>query len=230
MGFDPFARLLWLELLIVNSTSLPLHRNPGVWLGLTSATGLPLLAWTVTGMLSWPLALGLAIVPLLCAVQLARTARNARRIANLQAGGFTNAAIRRYNWRMAVASAIYVVGMMIAIKVYDANEGTLSAPLTFAIAMLPTLPALGMIVSMVRYLIEEEDEFLRHRASLAALIGLGLVLTLGTIWGFLETFGLVINIWAWWVVPVWAIGLGIGQAFLAYRDRASQAHETGDKS
>ena len=55
---------------------------------------------------------------------------------------------------------------------------------------------------------------------LASLIGLGLVLSAGSFWGFLETFGLVPHVPGWWAVPIWAIGMGLGQAWLAWRDKA----------
>ena len=53
----------------------------------------------------------------------------------------------------------------------------------------------------------------------AALIGLALVLLAGTLWGFLETFGIAPHVPAWWVVPVWAIGLGLGQMIMTSADR-----------
>ena len=61
----------------------------------------------------------------------------------------------------------------------------------------------------------------RHflRQTSAALIGLALVLLAGTLWGFLETFGIAPHVPAWWVVPVWAIGLGLGQMIMTSADR-----------
>ena len=82
-----------------------------------------------------------------------------------------------------------------------------------------------MIIIMARYLMEETDEYLRHRASFSSLIGLGVVLVLGTVWGFLETFGLVPHIWAWWVMPAWAIGLGIGQGVLSLSEKSGEDEE-----
>ena len=34
---------------------------------------------------------------------------------------------------------------------------------------------------------------------------------------FLEMFELVPHIWAWWVLPVWAIGLGLAQLWQKVR-------------
>ena len=49
-------------------------------------------------------------------------------------------------------------------------------------------------------------------------VALGLVLALGIFWGFLEMFELVPHVWAWWVLPVWAIGLGFAQLWQKVRD------------
>ena len=52
---------------------------------------------------------------------------------------------------------------------------------------------------------------------MAALFALGVVLAIGIFYGFLETFELVPHIWAWWVLPVWAIGLGLAQLWQKVR-------------
>jgi len=81
------------------------------------------------------------------------------------------------------------------------------------------VPIYAMIWAMARYLVEEDDEFLRHRAIMASLFGLGLVLAAGSFWGFLETFGVVPHVDAWWTFPAWAIGMGIAQCWMSWRDR-----------
>ena len=120
-----------------------------------------------------------------------------------------------YNRRIVFSSFGYVLGLGIAITLWDRYE--LSDPAVFAISLLPTLPTFGIIWAMVRYLAEEQDEYLRYRTIMAALVALGLVLALGIFWGFLEMFELVPHIWAWWVLPVWAIGLGLAQLWQKVR-------------
>ncbi len=137
--------------------------------------------------------------------------------------GSGSEAILRYNRRMLLASFGYVLGLGIAVSVY--NAGPVAGAAAFALALLPTLPTFGMIWAMGRYLMEEQDEYLRHRTITASLMSLGLVLSLGIFWGFLETFGVVPHIWAWWVLPVWALGLGIAQSWFTLRDRRSDAEE-----
>lgn len=129
----------------------------------------------------------------------------------------SNAAIIRYNRRMLGASFGYVLGLGIAVALF--NRTTLPPPAVFAIALLPTLPTFVMIWAMARYLTEETDEYLRYRNVQAALVSLGLTLAVGIFWGFLETFELVPHVPAWWVLPVWAIGLGIAQLWMWARER-----------
>jgi hypothetical protein len=130
----------------------------------------------------------------------------------------TGRAIVRYSKGIAVTSLLYVLGLGLAITLDRRME--LSDATAFLVALMPVAPILGMVWVMGRYLYEEQDEYLRHRAMIASLIGLGLVLSVGSFWGFLETFGLVPHVPGWWAVPIWAIGMGLGQAWMAWRDRA----------
>lgn len=187
--------------------------TPGPWLGMLMGFGTPLCVFLLSG-LGW--GGGLAAFAVLGAIAIAIM----RRFSGDDATHvFGSPALARYNTRFLLAMMAYVAGLLIAMFIYNREMPT--GPLAYAVPLLPTLPLLTMIAVMGRYLVEETDEYLRHRTSLSALIGLGLVLVVGTAWGFLETFGLVPNIWAWWVVPVWAIGLGIGQGILARYDRAA---------
>jgi len=137
-------------------------------------------------------------------------------IARQRTAGCASKAMVDYNRRVLVSSFGYALGLGIAVTLWDNYE--LSRPVVFAISLLPTLPTFGVIWAMARYLAEEQDEYLRHRTIMAALIALGLVLALGIFWGFLEMFELVPHVWAWWVLPVWAIGLGFAQLWQKVRD------------
>lgn len=124
-------------------------------------------------------------------------------------GTCASEAMAIYNRRVLIGVFSYVLGLGIAVTLW--NEYTLSRPIVFLVSLLPTLPTFGIIWAMGRYLAEEQDEYLRHRTIMAALAALGVVLGLGIFWGFLEMFGLVPHVWAWWVLPVWAIALGLAQ-------------------
>lgn len=124
------------------------------------------------------------------------------------AGNFS-LAMGRYNRRMLIASAVYVVGLFGAIWAHD--NLSLNSISAFVFALLPSIGVLAMVWAMARLVTEEEDEYLRFRYVRASLFGLGTLLTLATIWGFFEQFDLVPHAPSWMAVPVFAIGLGIAQ-------------------
>ncbi|NCP14327.1 MAG: hypothetical protein GW858_09215 [Sphingomonadales bacterium] len=184
--------------------------GPGFWAGLYCASIAIIATLRITDAIPTPVGLTLFVGAMALLIPLVRAAE--RRSA---AKGCMNAVIVRYNRRMLTASMGYVLGLGIAIALWNAYD--LSGPVVFAIALLPTLPTFGMIWAMGRYLVEETDEYLRYRTMLAAIISLGMVLATGIFWGFLEMFELVPHIWAWWVLPVWSGGLGVAQLWMKVR-------------
>ena len=82
------------------------------------------------------------------------------------------------------------------------------------LALATAAPLLFLIWAMGRYLTKETDEYLRHLEAMSALIGLGAVLVLATVWGFLEAFRLVPHMWPWLLVPFFSLAYGIGRAWL----------------
>ncbi len=129
--------------------------------------------------------------------------------------GCESVAMAAYNRRILTAAFGYVLGLGVAISLWHNYE--LARPMIFAISLLPALPTLAMVWAMARYLTDEQDEYLRHRTVMAALAALGVVLATGIFWGFLEMFELVPHLWSWWVLPVWAIALGLAQLWMKAR-------------
>jgi hypothetical protein len=181
-------------------------RGPGFWAGLYCASVAVVAALLLTDAIAPTVGLILFVGAMGLLIPLVRSSEQ-RECAN--------PVIIRYNRRMMAASLGYVLGLGIAIALW--NNYDLSGPVVFAIALLPTLPTFAMIWAMGRYLVEEQDEYLRYRTVRAALMSLGMVLALGIFWGFLEMFELVPHIWAWWVLPVWSVGLGLAQLWMKVR-------------
>ena len=121
--------------------------------------------------------------------------------------GCASSAMARYNRRMLAVSGLYVVGLLGAVWAHDLLKPT--GPLAYLIAFAPSVGVLAMIWAMARLLIEETDEYLRYRTIRSYLFGLGTLLTLATVWGFFEQFGLVPHVPNWAAVPVFAIGMGL---------------------
>jgi hypothetical protein len=141
--------------------------------------------------------------PMLLLIPLVRASQRQAR-----ASSALTPAIKAYNRRSLVWSFAYVFALFAAMSIDKAYDP--QGPLAYLVAILPALPIFYFIWALGRYLSDEQDEYIRMRQVRAALIATAIVLGLGTFWGFLEMFALVPHVWAWWVVPVWAMGLGIG--------------------
>ncbi len=187
--------------------------RPGLWIGLFFASAGIIAALKLTEAIDPTTAFLWFAISMLLLVPMIRSMRAAG-----PTGSSNSAAAIRYTKRIGISSALYVLGLGIAITIDRRME--LSTALAFAIAMLPVLPIFGTIWSMGRYLVEEKDEYLRHRAAMASLAGLGLLLGVASFWGFLETFGIVPHAEGWWAVPIWAVGMGLSQGWMSHRDRA----------
>ena len=82
--------------------------------------------------------------------------------------------------------------------------------MVYFIAILPALPIIGIFVAMGRYLVEENDEFVRMLMIRQTLWASGFALSAATVWGFLENFDLVGHVDGYYIVIAWFAGLGIG--------------------
>jgi hypothetical protein len=148
--------------------------------------------------------LAIALVPMLFLIPMIRSAERAQ----VETGGAT-AAMLRYTRRVTVMTFAYVIALFAAIGITRQME--VQGPFLWILALLPTIPIVGMVIAMGRLLVEETDEYQRLRFLRASVVATGFVLVLSTLWGFLEMFGLVPHLWLWAVFPVWALGLGVGQ-------------------
>jgi hypothetical protein len=185
-------------------------RGPVFWGAMFVTAMIGAGALNVSNAIEGPAATILMIVPMILLLPFVKAAE--RRSA---AKGCMNPVIMRYNRRMLLASFGYVLGLGIAITLWKQFEPP--APVSFALALLPTLPTFFMFWAMGRYLVEETDEYLRFQTIRAALMSLGMVLAVGLFYGFLEVFKLVPHIEAYWVLPVWAMGLGLAQLWMKVR-------------
>lgn len=114
---------------------------------------------------------------------------------------------KRYNWRVIWLSLVYALFLISA--VYGFKHQLIPAGFKYIVAVLPALPIVGLFVAMGRYLVEEQDEYVRMLMIRQSLWASGFTLSLATVWGFLDNFGLVGHIDGYWIV-VWFVGLAIG--------------------
>ncbi len=126
-----------------------------------------------------------------------------------------NPAVRRYQVRVIGLSIVYAFVLIGAELLFRHHR--VSGAMAYGVAALPALPIIGIFVAIWRYLIEERDEYLRMLMVRQSLIATGLTLSIVTMWGFLETFGLVVHLEAYYVAVLWFAGLGAGALVIRLR-------------
>lgn len=128
---------------------------------------------------------------------------------------------KRYNWRVIWLSLLYAVFLIGA--VYGFKHHLVPNGLKYFVAILPALPIIGIFGAMGRYLVEEQDEYVRMLMVRQTLWASAFALSLATTWGFLETFDLVGHADGYWVMIAWFFGLGLGGLYnrLTYGESGS---------
>ncbi|WP_239805165.1 hypothetical protein [Croceicoccus hydrothermalis] len=184
--------------------------RPGLWIGLYFASIAAVAGLRLSDAIHEPV----GFILLACCFTLLIPMARARNRTNI----CMSPAVRRYNTRLVATSLAYITGLGVAVWIHNRLE--LSPLALFFVALLPVIPTLAIIFIMGRYIVEEQDEYLRHRAVQASLVGLGAVLALGSFWGFLETFSVVPHVPGWMSVPVFAVGMSAAQCWMTLRNRA----------
>jgi len=98
----------------------------------------------------------------------------------------------------------------------------ISDPLLMVMATAAALPVLGMFASWGRYLSDERDEY--HQALTLRRIAVATNATMGAavVWGFLQAFGVMPLVEAYWIPFVWVVIQGAsGCIALLSRGRAA---------
>lgn len=85
--------------------------------------------------------------------------------------------------------------------------------LSLAMAIVASLPVLGIFASWGRYVSDERDEY--HQALTLRRIAVATNATMGAavVWGFLQAFGVMPLIEAYWVPFVWVVMQGVFACF-----------------
>lgn len=99
----------------------------------------------------------------------------------------TKPAWRRYMIRFTAAMAAYVA-VLVAVDYAIRGGMAPPKPWLYLVAVAPAIPVAAVIVIVLRYLLEEEDEYQRMLSIRAYVAATGLTLTVCTAWGFLQDF------------------------------------------
>lgn len=124
---------------------------------------------------------------------------------------------RRYLRRFVPLMVLYVATIMGVSVVFRTLHP--AGPLAWALAVAPGLPILGVIAVMGLYLKEEADEFQRNVLVEAMLWGIGLTLSVTTVWGLLEFYVDAPPLPAFWAFPVFCGAMGLAQPLVRGRYR-----------
>jgi len=119
-----------------------------------------------------------------------------------------NRAQKRYTISVLLLMAGYVL-ILLGVVAYH-NNHPLHGPLGYVAGLLPAFPVIGVFFVLGRYLVEERDEYLRLQVTRQALVATGFAMSIATAWGFLENFGLVPHVYAYYAAILWFAGLGVG--------------------
>jgi hypothetical protein len=115
---------------------------------------------------------------------------------------------KRYNGRVIWLGLLYAAFLLPA--VYGFKHGLVPGWAAYPVAVLPSLPIIGIFGALGRYLVEEQDEYVRMLMVRQILWASGFTLSIATVWGFLDNFRLVGHADGYWLIAVWFIGLGLG--------------------
>ncbi|MEO7277233.1 MAG: hypothetical protein ABIW33_04340, partial [Sphingomicrobium sp.] len=186
--------------------SLSNRSNARLWVGAYLAANFGTAALFKTGVVpGWP-GMALFAASFLLLLPLARSVERAQ-----IASGNSSLAMRIYSRRVIAAGLVYVVFLLGGMTVARVYAPPVPARVLMALAV--ALPVLFMIRAMALLLRDEQDEYLRMRVVNQSLVATGFLLTIATLYGFLNAFDVAPRIDAWAAFPVWAAGLGLGRLF-----------------
>jgi len=125
---------------------------------------------------------------------------------------YRSPAIRRYMIRLIVLVSLYLVTLFTAVMMFKAQA--VSGVPAVILAILPALPIIGVFWAVMRFLIEEPDEFMRMLLVRQCLVATGFCLTIMTVWEFLQNFDILPpGNGGFGAAFFWFIGLGFGALY-----------------
>jgi len=130
----------------------------------------------------------------------------------------TKPAWRRYIIRFTVAMVTYAV-VLLAVAYILRSGMAPPKPWLYLVAVAPALPVAAVIVIVLRYLIEEEDEYQRMLNIRAYVAATGLTLTICTGWGFLQDFAGLPKISLTEVFMMFCASQGVATGWTRWRNR-----------
>jgi len=132
--------------------------------------------------------------------------------------GKASAARRRYLKRLIGFMALYIA-LLVPIVWSHLRGYWPDGPLKYMLAVLPALPVIGVIWAILRFVVEEEDEYLRYLHVQAVLVATGITLSVSTAWSFLARYAGVTAQNGMYVFVIFCAALFIGMGLISRRQR-----------
>ena len=129
----------------------------------------------------------------------------------------TNPDVRRYWTRFVPMFAAYLV--LLPFVTWYFHRYHPHGLFAYILAVLPSIPGIGIMVALGLYLAEEIDEFQRNLMIQALLWALGGVLVFASVWGSLETYVHIRHMQYSYAFFVFWICYGISYPFLLRKYR-----------
>lgn len=162
--------------------------------------------WSLTG----PLLVAAIAVPGAALIWMIVVSSRVRR-----ACGPASPAQKAYMRRFLPLMAVYVALLFSAVWLGKQYNATGLAAI--ALAILPALPLIGVVWALGRLIVEETDEYQRSLNIRQSLIATGFMLSVTSVWGFLESSGQVPHLPLYWAFIIWCFGLAIGSVVNEFR-------------
>ena len=124
----------------------------------------------------------------------------------------------RYGRSMAFWGVVYALAVAL-ISGWLGWEPPRTGPVVFALALAPMVGIGGMIWSMGRCILDQDDEFLRMMHVRTVVGATGLTLFATTAWGFLGWYSHVWTLPLYLVFPLYCLAQGIVQPIVWLRYR-----------
>jgi len=127
---------------------------------------------------------------------------------------------RRYTASVAALMGGYVAAL-VGVNLFFENSAPTGLSAYLA-ALLPALPIIGVFFVIGRLLLTLRDEYQRFLMTRQILIATGFMLSVATAYGFVESFGLLPHVPAFYAAILWFGGLGLGGCVNAVLGRGGE--------
>jgi hypothetical protein len=115
---------------------------------------------------------------------------------------------RRVLWLML--AYVIILPPLVWIRAHESVSNVTAV----AMAIVASLPVLGMFASWGRYLSDETDEYHHMIVMRRNAIATNVTMGAAAMWGFLQAFGVMPLIEAYWIPVVWVLAQGSAPLFL----------------